>query len=735
MKKEKKNQGAKKIFCAICVLLCSNSFAQQNDSIKSKELKPLVVSATRTEKNADSIGRSITVISSKELMNGIYNNVAEVLQTKEGISIVGAGQNPGMAQSIFMRGANSNQTVIMIDGIRITDPSSTNNALNLAELSLSNIDRIEIIRGAHSTMYGSSAIGGVINIITKKNQETGFSGNTEFKAGTFGKQTFSMSENIFGAYSFKNGFYCNLEYLGTNADGLDATIDTVTSQTVYKNRDKDDFSISEINGKIGYSKNKINAYTSFKNLNQLSDLDKSAYTDDDNYYLNFKRQLINYGVSYKINKHLELSFDGGFSEMKRYAEDDSSVVDTMFIDSLGTSIDIFDHTYYDDLYKGSSLTNEAQLNYSVKGFDIVAGGSLFNEKMTSENYYYSKSMWGVYETSSNLDSLNIDVITSGAFMHADIEGSLFSGKLNKLALAVGARYSKHELFGVNKTFEINPIYRVTNNAMLYLSYSTSFNAPSMYQLYAPFVNTTSGIIRGNKNLKPETGKSFEGGIKYFPAKNVSVFASYFHTEVDNSIEYVYLWNKQTPVDSLSFMDYIGDTYLNIGTFYTQGIELGITSDISEKFSLSGNITLLGGKLKYTPSSIDTVKTEGNYVQLYNNGEFIKNKDITILGLTRRPNCANLMLSYNIFKSISLSTNIRYVGSQNDVYYNSELGPFGALGTVGLEDYALMDLSLKYKYNDLIFIAKAENIFDKKYTEINGFTTRGRGLYLSLKYAF
>jgi vitamin B12 transporter len=732
MKKEKKNFLLKQTVSLAMVLYCAVTVAQQGDTLKTKELKPLVVSATRMEKNADSIGRSITVITSDELKNSVYNSLAEVISSKEGIYVVGAEQNPGMAQSIFMRGANSNQTVIMIDGVRLTDPSSTNNALDLSELSLANIDRIEIVRGAHSTMYGSSAIGGVINIITKKNQKTGFTGNAELKSGTFGKYSLSLFEDFFGSYSLKNGVYANFEFLGNNTNGLDATVDTVTDTTKYKNRDKDDFSKIEVNAKVGYKKNKVDGYVAFKNLSQVSDLDKSAYTDDDNYYLDFKRQLFSYGVSYKLGKRLNVSFDGGYTEMKRYAEDDSSIVDTMYVDSIGHT-DIYDHTYYDNLYKGSSLTNELQFNYSSDKFDVLAGGSMFDETMTSENYLYMGSMWGVYEDSSNLDTLDINVLTSGAFIHADMKGSLLSSKLNKFFLAAGGRYTSHSMFGTNYTFEINPSWMAAKNTMLFVTYSTSFNAPSLYQLYAPFVTTVSGIVRGNENLKPETGKGFEGGLKIFPTENVTVGASYFYSKVENAIEYVYLWNKQTPVDSLTFMDYLGDTYLNIGTQYTQGIELSVTDEVSEKISFGGNISILSGKIEYSPASIDTAKTEGNLVQLYNNGEFINNKDVTVLGLTRRPNSANLFFSYNFLKDLSARMDVRYIGSHNDVYYNSELGPYGALGTVGLEDYALMDLSLKYCINNIIVIAKAENLFDKKYTEINGFTTKGRGLFLSLKY--
>ncbi len=150
--------------------------------------------------------------------------------------------------------------------------------------------------------------------------------------------------------------------------------------------------------------------------------------------------------------------------------------------------------------------------------------------------------------------------------------------------------------------------------------------------------------------------------------------------------------------------------------------------------MSGNISIVSGKLEYNPSLIDTAKTKGNYVQLYNSGNFIGNKKIEIIGLTRRPNTANISISYDLNKKLGFIADTRYVGFQNDVYYNSEIGPMGALGIVSLENYALLDITVKYHFNKNInCILKIENVFGKKYEEIKGFTTKGRGIYLSLRY--
>ena len=120
------------------------SHAQQVDTTKSMELKQVTVTATRSEKNPMEVGRSVTVISNEQIKTSGANTVAELLSQQEGIFSVGTGQNPGQLQNIFMRGANSNQTLIMVDGVRMTDPSGTDNAIELSELSLANIERVEI---------------------------------------------------------------------------------------------------------------------------------------------------------------------------------------------------------------------------------------------------------------------------------------------------------------------------------------------------------------------------------------------------------------------------------------------------------------------------------------------------------------------------------------------------------------------------------------------------------------
>lgn len=133
MKQRKKHQSIGLIAGCAMILSATTGFGQQQDTTKVVSLDEVIVTATRSEKNINDIGRSITVITSNDIKNSGAGTVSELLNREEGFYIVGAQQNPGSLNSIFTRGANGNQTVILVDGIRITDPSSTDNSRDLIQ--------------------------------------------------------------------------------------------------------------------------------------------------------------------------------------------------------------------------------------------------------------------------------------------------------------------------------------------------------------------------------------------------------------------------------------------------------------------------------------------------------------------------------------------------------------------------------------------------------------------------
>ncbi|MBI4931720.1 MAG: TonB-dependent receptor [Bacteroidetes bacterium] len=696
----------------------------EEDTSSAKHLEELVVTATRTEKKLDDIGRSVSVISADDIKNSGANSLAELLSLAEGIYITGVNQNFGANQSLFIRGANSNQSVVLIDGIPISDPSTPTGSLELSELSLSDIDRVEIVRGSHSTLYGSSAIGGVVNIITNKKMKQGLSINAAGTAGTFGEETSLISENIGLNYTCKGGFYFRLNLDNVNVNGIDATIDTSTIPGIQ--RDRDGMNRFDYGGKLGYKSNRWDIFVSKKSVEKNADIDDREFDDDDNYTLDFTRDMVSYSVSCKVDSGFTISINGGKSSLIRTSLNDSSLVDNM-----GN----YDKNYYKGIYTGETFTNELQLQLKQKTFNVVLGGGSNDQTMNQQIYSYSSGF--VWE--SNLDSLNLASRTNSFFLLADLNGEIISEKAKAFSLSLGARSNKNNTFGSSATYQFNPMIKISATSSLYINISSGYNAPSLYQLHSPDKDFTSSISRGNVNLRPETSITKELGVSQKINDNTGIRIAYYRTVVSDIIEYVYLWDKNIGIDTLGNdmfrNDYRGDTYLNLGTLTTEGIELEAHGSIGKKFLMAGNFSYLRGYQDFSANDIDWVKTDSNHVQLYTNGAFLTNS-YRADGLTRRPVTANISLTYSPSSKVFFKTICKYVSKRNDVYYDYMLGPYGALGKTPVQAYTLVDLISGVKFNQNVSaLLHVENIFNVSYSEIRGFSSRGRGFYLSINYTF
>lgn len=727
----------KKIMLIACSLMAGRfSVAQTEDTTRQVSLSEVNVIASRIQKNNLETPASITVITAAQILERGYTSLADVLSDAGSIYLTGNGQVPGANESIFMRGANSNQTVILVDGVRMSDASTVNNTLDLSELPLADIDRIEIIRGAHSTLYGAGAIGGVISITTKQGKaQRGLHGTVDATGGTFGSKTSYGQGQASVRYMTGKGIFASAAVEKVLSTGMDATLDTVTDPAVYKNRDDDGWDRLYWHAGAGFKNQRLNLALNYQSTKMNTDLDKGAYTDDDNYLLTFRRNLFSANVSYKFSPVLSTQLSGGYTDTERNSDNDSSVTD-----AAGD----YDHTVVQATYGGKFTTADWQLNAHFPKADFLAGVSYRKEEMEQHDYYLSKAFGTVFELKNDLDTIS-PAETFGVFLHADLNGSLIFRKCDKFNLAAGIRYNHHSQSGDFITGEINPSYKLSNDALVYFSWSAGFNTPSLYQYYAPDIyfpydgTESIHLTRGNKDLKPETSSSFEFGIRQQVTEKILYQVSFFHSITKDLIEYVYLWNKSVAVDTLGndFMrdDFRGDRYLNIGKQRTTGIEFSIQSTLHEKLKMVVNGSLLSGNIEYSPSLSINEQTDSQHVQLYSNGAYLE-ATTKVSGLVRRPNTASLSLIYSPVKSFSVIPAIRYVGSRNDIYYNSSLGPYGALSTNVIEDYTLLSLSLRWNISELFSVMlRGENITDQEYQEIYGFSTRGRSFYFSARFSF
>jgi len=698
----------RKILTAIALLLAIKISAQ--DSTKTTVLQEIIVSASRTDQVLLDAPRSASVINRDMIEKTTFNSVGELLAAQEGIYVVGGNQTPGTNQSVFLRGANSNQVVVLIDGKRITDPSSPNAAVDLSEISLTDVERIEIIRGSHTSAYGGSAIGGVINIITKRNHSEGLRGMASLQGGTFGNGSSTFTEQVDAGYSFKNGLYVNAALWQQNVTGLDATLKN--SDGGFSTYDKDDFRKTDVAAKAGYKKDAWDAYAGFKRINQKAEIDNGANWDDDNNSVSLERSIGDYLVKYSINDSWSISGLGGVTVSQRINENDSSV-----IDENGNT----DKSYSKGVYDGKIVTMEFQSDYIKNGITALLGTGLYNENMFFDTYYYSNAFGFPYESAINYDSIDSSTRTMYFFGKVAYD-------LNNFNIALGGRFSNHSLFRNYVTFELNPSYKL-RNGLIYASVSSGYNPPSLYQLYDPSLGFGAYTSRGNRKLKPEESMSFEVGIKRDFTTGSYITVSAYRTSVRNSIEYIYLWDGNTAVNDLDYSHYRGDTYVNSATQIVSGIEAGGNVRLSQRLSLSGNISLLRGEVEISKDDIDPEKTGPHHIQLFNYGVFLSGT-MQQEDLVRRPDfLGNAQLTYLPVKAFSVTAAYRHAGSRFDSAYDPSSGPYGALKRNKITAYDLFDITFNYKLNShFSFIAKVENILDEEYSEIEGYATRGRSIY-------
>ena len=706
------------------LLFSSLSMSQElDDTLKTYYQSPVVVSASRMEQRLHEVARSASVISSAHLGMSLHTSLADALEQENGLYIVGAGQNYGMLQSFFVRGAANNQTAVLIDGVRLTDPSTVNNAIDGSELSLTGVERIEIVRGSHSTFFGSSAIGGVVNIISQSPTDVGFAANASVTGGLFGSGTSFLDQEVNITALDGSGLFAITNFKRQKSEGLDATVDTVTNPAIFKKRDRDGFQKTDMATKFGYRSATWEVFGAYRQGTQKADLDREAFVDDDNYTLSFRRQLLTYGSSLEFSRGFKLKAVGGYSVMNRDAENDSSIV------SINGDTD---HLVTEDRYKGSTATHELQCEFAVDNVFGIFGLGSYRETMSSRNRLF----YSGYEKTDDTDTLKPTSETLSLFANVIISGGNIAPFLNPISLGMGVRTVKNNLFGSSTTFDVNPSMRVFEGGVIYAAYSKGFNAPSLYQLFSPEPHYLSMITRGNKGLKAEESQSFEVGAK-FDNDFVSVTVSGFHVEIDNVIEFVYLWDKSIGLDTLG-NDWLrddnrGNTYLNLGKQISRGIEFSVEATLLKNLWASAGFSLIGGTLSYSPVSLDVAKTEGHHVQLYSNGAFLNN-DVEVETLVRRPNTAHVTVRCEPYEEWLLLLSIRSVGKRYDVFYDSQLGPYGALGAREVDAYVLVDLSQRLELmKNLVVRAKIENVFDTRYSEIRGFTTRGRGVYFGMQY--
>ena len=458
------------------ILLGTGPMALAQDTGGPVELGPVVVTATKTEVPLNETTSSVTVITEEEIQAQNAKTVLEVLPHVQGLDVVQTGGSGGVT-SIFMRGGNSNHTLVLVDGVQVNSP--TTGAFDFSNLTVDNIERIEIVRGPQSTLYGSDAIGGVINILTKRGKGApAFSFSAE--AGSY--QSFRESVGVSGAAPSLD---YSLSVARFDTEGFSKADES------NGNSEKDGYENTTLSSRLGYNWGTVGRLEfTARYTNAEAEVDGGfPVADDPNFVMDSQFLVLSTRYSRPITswwtQQLRLAFNR--DELKGSDPDPADVFNNFEIDTDSRRVE-WQHNLA--IGKADLLT----LGYEYEG-QFGKGKDVF-DKTISNSAVYVQNQHQVTDVFSQV---------------------------------VGVRADYNSRFGDEITYKAEAAYRIPETGTRFrAAYGTGFHGPTLNDLFFP------GF--GNPTLKPETSESVEGGIEQsFLSGRLNFLGTYFHTGFENLI--------------------------------------------------------------------------------------------------------------------------------------------------------------------------------------------------------
>ena len=456
------------LLCVVFTALAQEE--QKNDSLvkKTNYLDEVVLLDARIPLKRSQSGKPVLRIDEKQIKQFNGRSLSELLSTQAGIEVVGNRLITGQNLRLAVRGSSNTQVLILVDGVRVADPSRIGNDFDLNFLSLNQISSIEILKGGASTLYGSSAAAAVVNISTHKVTKNQL--NVNLNAGTEQAQNESLnqfnylSNHIQYALKAKDIFF-KVGYAGLKTSGMSA---------VESGTEKDPFERYNINAQLGGKHSEFSWYVQASKAKIENDYDNVFPVEDADFNAisTFENIAVNAKYTYGLG---EVSLDAGMQN-----------TDREYYDNYPAQYTAYNRTF--------EIVNRLKLSdqwYSVQGY-LKQQASYEDRPVLEQNDLFANVVY---------------VSTSGLNFNA------------------GVRRNDHKTYGEHFTYSVNPSYSfslIEQQFKLFGSYNTAFIAPSLFQLYDTY--------SGNADLMPEESASLELGLTWVKEDGRATLALFQRTE-------------------------------------------------------------------------------------------------------------------------------------------------------------------------------------------------------------
>jgi outer membrane receptor for ferrienterochelin and colicins len=680
----------------LCLFLNYILLAQtvKSDSTEIKQLDEVVITATRTIRQLSSLPLPVQIISKKDIESSNSIRLSDILNEQTGLITV---PDYGGGEGIQLQGLDSQYTLILIDGVPLIGRSA--GTLDITRLTVGNIKQIEVVKGASSSLYGSEALGGVINIITETPKK-GINGAINYRLGTYNtndlSSSFSYKKKRIGITAFLN------RYSSTGYDlDDDATLNTVEPYSNYTFNSKLTYDISK--------KTKILLSGRYYTQNQdyVASEELKGESDINEWNARLK-------ISHNYNKKWSSYFD---LYTTRYIAKE-------YLDSISTG-----SRYSDSNYDQVLIRPEFRVAYHINDKNSFIGGIGLNHETLDRDDFIEKPIF------------------NSPYIYAQYDAN----PTDKLNIIIGARFDNHNKYKSQFSPKTAVRYQLLNKLAVKSSIGYGYKAPDFRQLYFDFTNATVGytvlgynavataipeleaqgeissiivpISEFDSELKPESSVSINLGIDYTFNSKLTSTINFFRNNISNLIDTRVIANKTNGQNVYS--------YYNVNNVYTQGLEFNL------KWILLKNLKVLGGYQLLYAKDKDAKEAFNNgevYARDSNNSSFQLQKDDYYGLYNRSRHMSNLKIFYNIPK-YKTDANIRTT-------YRSKYGLTDSNGNTYLDNYddfvsgyTIIDFSInKTFYKNYKLGLGIDNLFN--FTDPDNITNiPGRLIYGKLKIHF